>query len=103
MKKAYLDLSIDHLTTDTRVELHISTANERMARGWPALTIAPYGYGYFITVPDVMAPGVSEQMYNLPPDLAFLLTHAASEECELIRFDTDGYVDGDLPWYGEGA
>lgn len=101
MKKTYLDLSTGHLSRDTRnfLEKEHNSAT-RGAMGWPAMTIAAYEYGWFITVPDFKL--VSEaQMDSMPHDLGTCLLLASAEGAELLRFDADGYIDGDLPYYQE--
>jgi len=103
MKKAYLDLSTAHLSRDTQNLLDERIGHDEFFHlcGWPPLSMARYTYGYFITVPDPLDEQVIEQMKDMPQDLRCCLLHAASEQCELIRFDADGYVDGDLPYYKE--
>lgn len=97
MKKTYLDLSTGHLQQHTLDKL---TQIDGKRQGWPAMTIATYREGVFVSVPDFNLVS-SEQMRALPADLASMLLQAASEGAQLIRFDADGYVDGDLPYYQE--
>jgi len=42
---AYLDLSTAHLRRETMDTLSDATEGTCQARGWPAMTIAPYEYG----------------------------------------------------------
>jgi hypothetical protein len=95
----YLDLSTGHLMLDTRQALSDSTEQDRLAHGWPAMTVAEYYEGWFITVPPFDDPEVLAQRSALPDDLYNVLTHAFNEGCQLVRFDADGdRLDG-LPYY----
>jgi hypothetical protein len=67
--------------------------------GWPAMTVADYTYGWFITVPDLGQEDIARQMQAMPQDLQDVLTHAYTEGCHLIRFDTDGDAIHSLPYY----
>lgn len=101
MKKTYLDLSTGHLSRGTMCKLDdYGTVSNWAALGWPAISLGVYPAGYFVTVPDFMHV-TSEQMRALPGDLATCLLHAVSEGAEMIRFDADGHIDGDLPYYQE--
>lgn len=85
MTKTYLDLSILHLTSLTMRQLHTAKFDACQHLGWPAMTIAPYEYGVFISVPSQDAG-----MSNVPADLHDAIRHAQSEGAEVIRFDVDG-------------
>lgn len=107
MKKTYLDLSTGHLSRDTMNLLdkagyqYWHAVNQRLPDTWPAMSLGQYPHGYFITVPNIDDADVIEQLKAVPQDLRCCLLFAASEGAELIRFDADGYVDGDLPWFQE--
>lgn len=89
--KSYLDLSTGHLTKETMDNLSYDTGRH----GWPAMSIASYAYGAFVTVPDFKEADCS----NLPDDLRAVLRHAYDEGCELVRFDADGEERDDLPTF----
>ncbi len=102
MKKSYLDLSTAHLSRDTRNLLdRYDGVNNWQALGWPAITLASYEYGWFVTVPPVELPDVAYQMESMPADLRCCLLEASVQGCDLVRFDADGHIDGDLPYYQE--
>jgi hypothetical protein len=95
MIACYLDLSTGHLTRTTQ---HLLAMNTKTL-GWPAMTIADYTYGWFVTVPAFDDPEILAQRCALPDDLQDVLTHAYTEGCQLIRFDADGDQLDDLPYY----
>lgn len=97
----YLDISTGHLTPDTRNLLERFGASDRFDIGWPALIVAPYEYGFFVTVPDYSTPEVAEQCKNLPKDLDDVLCHAYKAGAHLVRLDADGDALYDLPHYEE--
>lgn len=91
----YLDLSTGHLSAGTSAMLdglaelphsHGAVA----ALDWPAMTIASYPYGYFVTVPPLNMPDVRSQAENLPADLRACLEHAHTQGIHLLRFDAEG-------------
>lgn len=88
----YLDLCTNHVTQGT-MDL-LSTANKTrndlaIWLGWPAMTIAPYEYGCFVTVPDF--DNVEPDKLNaLPVDLAAVLRYAFDGGCYVVRFDSSG-------------
>lgn len=91
MTKIYLDLSTGHLTKVTMDSLSYGTGRQ----GWPAMTIASYTYGVFVSVPDFGTQDCS----GLPADLVKVLRLAAELGCELVRFDADGDVHIFLPTF----
>jgi hypothetical protein len=97
----YLDLSTGHLTEETfqlLQRLFQYSARPPQDLGWPALTVALYEHGLFITVPPIELADVAGQTFNLPSDLRKILWYAHCEEATLIRFDADGSVDPTLPF-----
>lgn len=88
MMYIYLDLSTGHLTDETRETLGRLTAADRFYCGWPAMTVAQYDYGFFITVPDAMTE--PDQMLALPDDLCNVLQFAAQLGAAVVRLDADG-------------
>ena len=96
--RIYLDVSTGHLSVATRNMLERFDASDRMSVGWPAMTIAAYPHGWFVTVPPFGVPDIAEQCKALPQDLYDVLCHAYKGGAELVRFDTDG-EQIDLPTY----
>lgn len=94
MLHTYLDLSTSHVTERTEQQLPQAAAGFRI--GWPALTIAPYAHGYFITVPDPL-PGTD--LSALPEDLAQVLAYARGLGAAVVRLDADGETTDQLPTY----
>lgn len=95
MIHTYLDLSTAHITKDTADALDM-VGNDGIVLGWPAMTIAPYEYGTFVTVPPLMPddPGYHDR---LPPDLRLVLDHARALGAYVVRFDADGDTVAELP------
>ena len=105
MIATYLDLSTGHLTVDTRNLLEQLADTCCNGPGWPALTIASYPHGFFVTVP---ADAEQEQWDALPADLRGVFDHAIAmykgepgTMIQLLRFDSDADEHGDLPTYDE--
>lgn len=100
----YLDLSTGHLTDATRMLLDDYADHQRAphssvgVNGWPAMTVAAYGLGFFVTVPDAKEQDLS----GLPYDLVAVMRHAQRTRVPLLRFDSDGDTVGDLPRYEDG-
>ncbi|MPQ56265.1 hypothetical protein [Duganella sp. FT27W] len=89
----YLDLSTGHLSQKTK-ELLDEAADRQMAQ-WPAMTIAKYSYGYFVTVPDLGQQDVRDQATWLRADLRACLQYAHKQGIHMLRFDAEGdQVDG---------
>lgn len=95
---AYLDLSTGHLTQETMDKLAVG----RIAHlsGWPAMTIATYDHGAFVTVPS---DAEQEQWDALPADLRAVFDYAIAQftgapgqqVIQVLRFDSDGdQIDG---------
>lgn len=101
----YLELSTGHLTRETLDALE--AANDKPAwmvrEDWPAMTIANYAYGVFITVPNLSDIDVAGQVKTLPYELAGCLAHAHAKGIHLLRFDSEGdEIDG-LPVFDDEA
>jgi len=92
---ACLSLSPHHLLPATLVELAdaATTAPEKRV-GWPAMTIAPYPSGVFLTVPEH-----GSSLEALPIDLARLLSTAQARGVVMIRLDAEADIDDALPAY----
>lgn len=92
----YLDLSTGHLTQATMRKLEDIRwpIDPPPDLGWPAMTIASYEHGAFVTVPDM--PNVD--FLDMPHDLANVLWAAHRAGATLVRFDADGSVDPTLPY-----
>ena len=91
MKLIYLDISTAHLTPATREWLDENTPAQPKCS---AITIAPYEYGCFTSVPSDQ-----ERIAELecPDDLKGVLAHARKEGCDVVRFDSDADVVDGLP------
>ena len=85
----YLDLSTGHLTAATRDKLDYTPHPE-----WPAMSIASYEFGWFLTVPV-------EDLHLLPDDLCVVMRLAKDLGIAVVRFDADGDVHQVLPYYQE--
>lgn len=92
----YLDLSTNHTTQATAALLAAISSEERCHRNWPAMTVAPYEYGCFVTVPDLVETP-EERFMTLPQDLALVLLHARGLGCTVVRFDSCADVIEALP------
>jgi hypothetical protein len=91
----YLDLSTGHLSRVTMDALERIDADHNVRSGnygWPAMTVAAYEHGCFVTVPT---DAEQEQWDALPTDLLSAITHARKLGAAVIRFDSDGEtIDG---------
>lgn len=100
----YLDLSTGHLTEATRDLIDTCVERQRSDLGgpgladWPAMTVAGYTYGWFMTVPYEFDP---HEWRALPQDLATVLSYARRHNVPLVRFDSDADTVADLPLYEE--
>ena len=95
MKLTYLDLSTCHVRQETMAALGVYESGAH-DMGWPAMTIASYECGAFITVPSEMS---NEQMDALPSDLEEVLSWARAAGATLVRLNADGAIDPDLPTF----
>lgn len=93
MIHSYLDVSTEHITRGTMAKLESGSSH---LYGWPAMSIANYEYGCFVTVPLDTEP---EQWEALPPDLAKVLDYARKLGAILVRFDAEGEPAHKLPTY----
>lgn len=98
----YLDLCTNALSRPTTLMLEAYATSNRP--DWPALTVANYEYGAFITVPpsDMDESGnrtdFTEWDY-MPDDLVAVLRYATEKGATVIRFDRDTEECEDLPSY----
>lgn len=93
-----LELSTAHLTRSTMRLLTEFSDEQRMGNGWPAMTVANYKHGAFVTVPEKSDLTI-EHLDNLPSDLECVLGHARNYGATLVRFDSDGADCPDLETY----
>jgi hypothetical protein len=89
----YLDCSTGMLSHETYVQL---TGHLIMGE-WPAMTVAPYEFGVFISVPP--ASHIYEHADGLPEDLFCLLIYADEHDCQVIRLDAEGDRLDDLHFH----
>lgn len=85
----YLDCSTTHITEETMRLL------DRGEESGLQLTVAPYKYGAFVTVPDDIDD--AERVRAMPKDLLEVLTFAHRRGCYVVRFDSDGDDYDELP------
>jgi hypothetical protein len=81
LPKRYLDLSTAHLTPETTALLQ-DYADAILPDGWPALTVAKYPEGFFVSIPP--------NIYGMPQDITEAMDLGALKTCEALRFDADG-------------
>lgn len=88
----YIDMSTSHVSAGTMLLLEHGIKPV----GWPAMTIAPYEYGVFVTVPPRPDDDEGEEAWlDLPSDLAAVLLFARAQDAYVVRLDADGdQVDG---------
>jgi hypothetical protein len=84
----YLDCSTSHISKQT-----MELLDQGEESGLSFMSVAPYKYGAFVTVPDDTA----ECVRAMPNDLAEVLAFAHSCGCQLVRFDSDGVTYDELP------
>jgi hypothetical protein len=99
MIHTYLDLTTAHLSRETMDQLSNYEQGCAVGMGWPAMSIAPYEYGAFVTVPPDDEDEDRVAMDALPEDLACVLAHARKIGVYVVRFDADGDFLEDLPTY----
>jgi hypothetical protein len=90
----YLDVSTSHVTRDTMQLLSWGT----LPLGMPAMTVASYEYGAFVSVPEELALA-SPEGQALPADLLEVLQAARTLGCDVVRLDADGAQMDALPTY----
>lgn len=88
MKLSYLDLSTCHVSEETMHSLDVAACS--------GLTIAPYEYGAFVSVPSESSD--IDDM-DCPNDLKQVLRYARSEGCDVVRFDQAAGILADLPYF----
>jgi hypothetical protein len=91
----YLDLSTGHVMQATMDLLSNGGLDLCREQGWPAMTIAPYPFGCFVTVPNM----TQEAIDALPPDLCEVFEYAFNLAVRLVRFDSDGDQIDELQHY----
>lgn len=84
-KCQYLDLSTCHVAEETAHWL-----DENLCTG---ITIAPYEYGAFVSVPSEL-PDIDG--LDCPKDLKKVLRFARQMGCDMVRFDKDADILPDL-------
>ncbi len=83
----YLDLSTAHVSRATMDWLNGPRAGS-------GLTIAPYEYGAFVSVPGNQGLVADTEC---PEDLKTVLEYARENGCDVVRFDADGRTVDGLP------
>lgn len=86
----YLDCSTGHITKQTMELLEKGEES-----GLSFMSVAPYKYGAFVTVPDDTADPA--RVSAMPNDLAVVLALAHGRGCQVVRFDSDGATYDELP------
>ena len=100
---SYLDISPVHISESTSVLLEKAAEGNTLDCKWPAMTIAGYAYGFFITIPaDMTSTENVELLKNMPPDIVEVLKYTNTNEHTLVRLDADGEPIEDLPSYHWG-
>lgn len=89
----YLDISTGHLTVETRLWLGGALPSRSHCSG---ITIAPYEYGCFCSVP---ANREAIESLECDDDLKVVLQYAMQLDCVVVRFDADADCVSDLPMY----
>ncbi|HDR9174327.1 hypothetical protein [Burkholderia vietnamiensis] len=84
----YLDVSTGHVTAETMDWFDDGKCS--------ALTVAPYTYGAFVSVPFA-ASDIDD--VECPEDLKTVLKFARNLGCDVIRFDADADTLVELPRY----
>lgn len=94
--RPYLDICTCYVTPAALDLLIMLDCRQRLARGWPAMTVAEYDYGVFLTVPNELT---ESQAAAMPASLVELLETARRHGAELVRLDSSGDAWPDLPEY----
>lgn len=99
MINTYLDIAINHLSYATTLML---SGNDEGRKGWPALSIGEYEYGFFVTVPpsDIDAAGNATEFTSwseMPRDLEKVFRFAQKVGVMLIRFDSHAEEIEEIP------
>jgi len=93
-----LDISAHHVSQGTMKMLMKLDVETRIRQGWPAMTVAPYEHGVFMTVPEQQFLGI-DALKQMPDDLHSLLSAARLIGVNLLRLDQDGAIYPHLPTY----
>lgn len=94
-----LDISAQHVSHSTMELLFNSSVENRAHDGWPAMTVAPYEAGVFMTVPEREYLGTRDALKRMPEDLHTLLSAARLIGVNLLRLDEGGSIYPHLPLY----
>lgn len=86
MEYQYLDLATNHVSEETMRSLDGQQCS--------GITIAPYEYGAFVSVPSDIA---AINKLECQEDLKVVLRYARSEGCNVVRFDQDAEAVTGLP------
>lgn len=86
----YLDCSTSHISKQT-----MELLDQGEGSGLSFMSVAPYKYGAFVTVPDDADD--AECVRAMPNDLAKVLAFAHGRGCQVVRFDADGATYDELP------
>lgn len=97
--KALLDISIYHLTEDTRARMAADSINYRaqQPRSLP-FTVKGSSFGWFIDVRNAAERHCATVPY--PSDIVECYELALALHCEYLLFDRDAERHRALPWYG---
>lgn len=96
----YLDLSTCHVQEETMREIErMQDAGKRLALHWPAMTIASYDYGAFLTVPEFEDEDEKRHIQKLPFDLQAVFDYANLLGATVVRLNSDSDVIKGLPVY----
>lgn len=90
-----LVLSTAHISEDVMLKLSRLTSVDRVNAGWPAMTVAPYEYGVFLTVPEY----AMRDYARMPEALSDVLAYAKRHGADVLRLDADGPTVADLKPY----
>ncbi len=90
---SYLDLSTGHVSEETMHWLGDATPAKSHCMG---ITIAPYEYGAFVSVPSDAA---AFEELECADDLKAVLHYAKGLNCDVVRFDSDGDTVPGLPHF----
>lgn len=90
----YLDLCTSHVSAETMKWLEAAPTTGAHCLG---LTIAPYEYGVFVSVPSDVQEESAIDSLDCAADLKVVLNYARAINCALLRFDRDAAATDALP------
>lgn len=100
--KSLLDISIFHLTDETRARMDADSRNYFLGKPCTLpFTVKGSSFGWFIDVRSAAERRCATQPY--PSDIVECYELALRKGCEYILFDRDAERHGELAWYGEVA